>query len=167
MKRTEAKTKERKVAESAYLSSPDPAEGEACLAQALADQGVPEGAAMKAAIAFGNSLTVTQAAWRTKGPEESESPFMEPEQIENLSVEARHLWLALIKQQRARPHPSKWIRLDKDLAKVDAGIAGKADAIYEKAMNDLIGAGRVSLRVVVGKKESIPCFRINPEGESK
>jgi hypothetical protein len=166
-KRTEAKTKERAEAESAYLSSPDPIEGEACLAQALAEEGVPEEAAAKAASAFGDSLRVTQAAWRTKGSGTPEGSFREPEPISGLSADAKNLWFALIKQQKARPHPSNWIRLDKDLAKADSGLAKKADAFYEKAMNDLIAAGRVSLRVVVGKKESLPCFRINPEGDGK
>lgn len=166
-KRTEAKTRERQAAESAYMSSPDPIEGEACLAQALAEQGVPEEAATKAASAFGDSLRVTQAAWRSNGLGAAGDSFSGPDPIGGLAPDARSLWLALVKQQRMRPHSSGWIRLDKDLAKADAGLAKKTDSVYEKAMNDLIAAGRVSLRVVVGKKESLPCFKIDSEGEPK
>jgi hypothetical protein len=166
MKRTEKKTKERQMAETTYLSSPDPSEGAACLAQALSEQGIPEAAAAKAASAFGDSLRVTQAAWRKC--DASDSPFEgDDDTAQNaLTPEEKNLLLALIKQRHERPHPTEWIRFDKDLAKQDAKLDRYPDAVYEKTIRGLIESGLVSLRVVVGKKESIPCFRIN-KGDAK
>ena len=167
-KRTEYKTKGREAAETAYLSTPDPTEGAACLAQALAEEGVPEDAARKAANAYGDSLKVTRAAWRSASlgdddvPSEAEAPS-----ADGLSAKAKALLLALVKQAQRRPHKSGWIRIDKESAKADSGLSKFPDSAYEETLRELISAGVISLRVVTGKTESLPCFKIETPKESK
>jgi hypothetical protein len=167
-KRTEYKTKGREAAETAYLSTPDPTEGAACLAQALAEEGVPEDAARKAANAFGDSLKITRAAWRSTQLPDDEVPS-EPEKpaMDSLSPRAKALLLALVKQKNKRPHKSGWIRIDKESAKADAGLLKLPDSVYEETLRELIVAGCVSLRVVTGKTESLPCFRLEGGEASK
>lgn len=153
---TQVKDKSGLIAQTAWLSSPDPQEAEACLGQALLDQGVPEPAANLAASVYGRSFSRTKEVWgdtQTNGAESTATASVTPKDVNG------RVFAALVKQATMREADSfGWTKLDAKMARKDAGILHRPLSVYNEAIRELIGMGKIAL-MVRGNVDPTLCFR--------